>query len=369
MAVELGGKESTRDATLRSMSLAKVARRAALALALVALTATCLGCCAFSAESWRGPKSDHFDGERFFFPGAPEQQGIAGLWKWQTHREHGPWRDHVDAPPGPPPPRRVGAGDIRITFVNHATVLLQLDGLNVLTDPIWSERCSPVDFAGPRRVRPPGVRFEDLPPIDAILVSHNHYDHLDVPTLKRLRRAFPSARLFAGLGNAAYLAERGLRAEELDWWQSVPLGHGVTLTGVPAQHFSNRGLCDRDGTLFLGYALRGPSGLTYFAGDTGLGTHFAEIRRRLGAPRLAVLPIGAYKPTWFMSAIHLSPAQAVEAHEALGAATSVAIHFGTFDLGDDGQDEAPAELSKSILSRPAPPRFWLLGFGEGRAVP
>ena len=327
------------------------------------------GCCAFSGPWYQGPRSDHFDGETFFVEGV-QQQGAGGLLKWLGARQHGPWREYQDLPPGPRPPARLGLGELRVTFVNHATTLLQVDGLNVLTDPIWSDRASPVSWAGPRRVRPPGLRFEDLPPIDVVLVSHAHYDHLDLPTLLRIARAFPRARFYTGLGTAALLRERHLRnVRELDWWEEVKLG-AVTLAAVPAQHFSNRGLCDRDCTLFAGYVLRGPAGAVFFAGDTGYGPHFRAIGQRYGPLRLAILPIGAYKPEWFMGPILMSPARAVQAHDDLRAATSVAGPFGTFDLADDGQDEPPEALRLAVAAHTAPlPRFWVLGFGEGREVP
>ena len=329
------------------------------------------GCCVWSGPQYQGPKSDHFDGENFFVAGV-QQQGAGGLFKWLRARQHGPWRDFEDLPPWPRPPARVGLGELRVTFVNHATTLIQVDGLNVLTDPIWSERASPVSWAGPRRVRPPGLRFEDLPPIDVVLVSHSHYDHLDLPTLVRIARAFPRAHFYVGLGVAPLLAQQHIRnVRELDWWQELKLGV-VTLAAVPAQHFSNRGLCDRDYTLFAGYVLRGPAGAVFFAGDTGYGPHFRAIGQKYGPLRLAILPIGAYKPEWFMGPIHLSPAQAVQAHDDLRAQTSVAIHFGTFDLGDDGQDEPPLALARALAAQPvAHPaaRFWVLGFGEGRDVP
>ena len=341
--------------------------RAAVPILLGALGAA--GCCAFSGPRYQGPKSDHFDGEVFFVEGL-ELQGPGGLFKWLSARQHGPWSGYRDLPPGPPPPARVGLGELRVTFVNHATTLVQVDGLNVLTDPIWSERASPVSWAGPRRVRPPGLRFEDLPRIDVVLVSHAHYDHLDLPTLSRLARAFPRAHFYVGLGAGALLREQHIRnVRELDWWEELKLG-AVTLAAVPARHFSNRGLCDRDRTLFAGYVLRGPAGAVFFAGDTGYGPHFRAIAQRYGPLRLAILPIGAYKPEWFMGEIHMSPAQAVLAHEDLRARTSVAVHFGTFDLADDGEDEPPQALRLALAARPGPPaRFWVLGFGEGRDVP
>lgn len=338
-------------------------------LAVLSLGAI-VGCCVFSAPRYRGQASDHFDGERFRNHRPTEHGGFGDVLRWMWTREPGPWLDSTDALPGDPPPRRVGSGELRVTFVNHATVLVQMDGINILTDPIWSERCSPVSWAGPKRVRPPGIRFEDLPPIDVVLVSHNHYDHLDIRTLERLTHEH-HPRIFSGLGNGALLEAKGLRvAEDLDWWQNVDIASDVRLTAVPAQHFSSRGLCDRDRTLWVGFVVTGPAGSVYFAGDTGWGPHFEQIRERLGPPRLALLPIGAFRPEWFMSRVHISPDEAVRAHQVLGAGTSVAIHFGTFRLGDDGQDEAPARLEAVITTANTQrPRFWVLRFGEGRSVP
>jgi L-ascorbate metabolism protein UlaG (beta-lactamase superfamily) len=257
-----------------------------------------------------------------------------------------------------------------VTLVNHATLLVQQDGLNILTDPVWSDRVSPVGWAGPRRYRSAGLRFEDLPPIDAVVVSHNHYDHLDLPTLKRLH-AEHRPRFFVGLGNKALLEGEGIdRVEELDWWGDRELAPGVAVTSAPAQHFSARGLCDRDATLWTSWLVRGPSGMTYFAGDTGFGPHFQQVRERYGSPRAALLPIGAYLPRWFMRFVHISPDEAVEAHRVLGAGTSIAMHYGTFALADDGQFEAPRALRAALEnSNVQEDRFWLLEFGHGREVP
>jgi len=228
--------------TKRHTSLLFAGLSAATGAALVA------GGCSLSAPRWRGHVTDHFDGKRFRSV-EPLNHGFSDFLGWITHRERGTWRDFTDTPPGPRPPRRVDAGALRVTFVNHSTVLLQMDGLNLLTDPVWSPRVSPVSFAGPRRHRPPGLRFQDLPPIDAVLVSHNHYDHMDLPTLRRLSRAHAPA-VFVGLGNAAYLERRGVtRAQDLDWWKSASLAPGVTLTAVPARHFSSRGLRPRPNAL------------------------------------------------------------------------------------------------------------------------
>jgi L-ascorbate metabolism protein UlaG (beta-lactamase superfamily) len=348
-------------------------RRAVLtglgALLLLGTTVAGVVCHAFSAPVYRGPTSDHFNGESFH--NQEPRQSRMTFMQWQMNRERGPWTDWTDSPPGPPPPRRVERGSLRVTFINHATTLLQLDGVNVLTDPIWSERCSPVSFVGPKRVRPPGLRFEDLPPIDAVILSHNHYDHMDVPTLKRLAARFPNARFFAGLGNKAFLESKGISSvTELDWWQEVQLTPEVKLVSAPAHHFSNRGLDDQNGTLWTSYVLQGPSGVTYFAGDTGYGKHFRQVRERFGPVKLAVLPIGAFKPEAFMEVVHVSPKEAVQASVDLEAKVSVPMHYGTFNLGDDGQEEPVTELRKALEARPEPrPEFWVLGFGEGRDVP
>jgi L-ascorbate metabolism protein UlaG (beta-lactamase superfamily) len=289
------------------------------------------------------------------------------LLKWQASRERGPWLPAREVPPGPPPPPEVREGAMRVTFINHATTLIQLDGVNVLTDPIYSERCSPFDFVGPVRVRPPGIRFEDLPRIDAVVVSHNHYDHLDTPTLKRIAGRWPGVRFFVGLGNKAFLDRLGLdRVTELDWWEARTV-LGVTIRSVPNQHASGRGLFDADETLWTAWVLEGRAGRAYFAGDTGYGPHFAQTAARLGPMRLAVLPIGAFRPEWFMAPMHMSPVEAVRAARDLEAKLAVPMHFGTFPLADDGE----AEPVQALLAARADAGvdFEVLDFGEGRTVP
>ena len=300
-----------------------------------------------AAPPYHGPVTDHFDGKRFHNLQSGWQ--IEGSFlKWQMTKNPRPWPEWIDSPPGPRPQPRVDDGRIRVTWVNHATMLVQMDGVNILTDPIWSERCSPVSFAGPKRHRAPGIRFEDLPPIDAVLVSHNHYDHLDLPTLRRIR----SAKIVTPLGNAALMARHGVRgAIDLDWWQSARLSKQVTVTLVPSQHFCARALSDRDATLWGGFVISGPSGNAYFAGDTGWGGHFAQVREKFGNVRVAMLPIGAYQPRWFMKFAHISPAEAVDAHLALGARTSIAMHYGTFRLGDDGLEEPVRDLRAAVAAK------------------
>ena len=357
-----------------------VAARRALRLAVGAVIALLLpssatlsvGCGVLSGSTYRGPVSAHFDGKRFHNLRDVPHGGFGRFLKWRWTRHANPWspRSNLAVDSMFPMVARTAPGDLHVTFVNHATVLIQVDGLNILTDPIWSERASPVSFAGPKRTHPPGIRFEDLPPIDVVLISHSHYDHMDLPTLRRLEAAH-HPQVVVGLGNGAVLREAGLaRVTELDWWQSLQLGPGIQVTGVPSQHFSGRGLFDGDRTLWLGYVIEGPAGPTYFAGDTGAGPHFAQIRARFGRPRLAILPIGAYRPEWFMEAVHISPEQAVLADEILGAGTAMAMHFGTFALADDGQDEPAGELVRALARRGAHSvNFWVPRPGERRIVP
>src|SRR5437867_4847588 len=284
----------------------------------------------------------HFDGKRFFNPDAPQVPGFRDVIRWKLTSRPEPSPSFIpDVEPSQPPPR-VNGNALRVTLVNHSTVLLQQRGSNILTDPIWSERASPLSWIGPRRRRKPGVSFEDLPSIDAVLISHNHYDHLDLPTLRRLAARGDSTFIVPARGARLLRSENIGPAHEMDWGESLSLP-GFTIHCVPALHFSSRRLYDRNVTLWCGYVIECQERLVYFAGDTGFG-HFAQIRERFGSPRLALLPIGAYEPRWFMSPVHMAPDEAVRAHEILAAKTSIAIHHGTFQLTDEGIDTPKEQL-------------------------
>ena len=286
----------------------------------------------------------HFDGQRFYNPDGPQAAGFRDVLRWQlTSRPQRSPRFISDVEPSIPP-ASVEGGALRVTLVNHSTVLLQQPGFHVLTDPIWSERASPLSWIGPRRHRKPGVSWEHLPRIDAVLISHNHYDHLDLATLRRL----------AALGHSTFIVPAGVArlllsekigpTYELDWGESVSLQGGI-IRSVPALHFSSRTIRDRNATAWCGYVIECQNQCVYFAGDTAFGGHFARIREKFGPPRLALLPIGAYEPRWFMSRVHMAPDEAVRAHEILAARTSVAIHHGTFQLTDEAIDTPKKELT------------------------
>lgn len=301
--------------------------------------------------------------QKKFFNQVHQDMHWAQFWKWIFTRSPGPWRKENHNKPYPLPPERVTQGAL-FTFVNHATFLIQVDGLNLLTDPIWSERASPFSFIGPKRARLPGVAFNDLPPIDAVIISHNHYDHLDISTLKRLQ-ARDNPLLVAGLNHQKVFKKHGLeRYVELDWWQEHPLSGKVQLAAVPAQHFSGRTLSDRDQSLWMGVVIKSTSGHFFFAGDTGLGPHFEQIKERYAPIDVALIPIGAFIPQWFMGYVHLSPKDAVEAANILQAKKSIGMHFGTFKLADDGQDEPLEHLKEALAQCKKPPDFGVLDFGE-----
>lgn len=323
-----------------------------------------------SAPRYRGPVSDHFDGSKFLNRDPVERPGPIKAMSYFLTADLGPWRDWTENKAYPLPPARVDIGDLQVTFINHSTVLIQMDGFNILTDPIWSDRCSPSPWVGPKRKRAPGIRLEDLPEIDFILISHNHYDHMDISTLKKLYNDHHPL-IIAGLGNGVLLEGEGIsNVTEIDWDQEITLNETLTLHGLPARHFSNRGLFDQDVTLWLSFVIRGPAGAVYFAGDTGYGSHFEEARKKFGAFRLALLPIGAYLPRWFMKDVHLSPEEAVRAHRELNASTSVAIHFGTFQLAAESQEQQLQDLNETLdRVEGSRPEFWVLDFGEGREVP
>lgn len=294
-----------------------------------------------SAPTYKGEVTDHFDGDKFFNPEGARAKGFEALIKWGLSRKKGSWERNNDIPFGPKPAAQVDLG-ITATFVNHSTYLLQVNGLNILTDPVWSERCGPFGFLGPRRMRPPGIGFEDLPNIDIVLLTHNHYDHLDLSTVLKLKSKYDPV-FIVPLGVDLFLAKKGIKKiKSLDWWEAVSVG--IEIKAVPAQHFSSRGIFDRDKTLWCGYVLTALEKKIYYAGDSGYGLFFKEIGKKEGPFDLSMIPIGAFEPEWFMSPIHISPSEAVRVHKDVKSKQTLAMHFGTFALADEGQGAAEEQL-------------------------
>jgi L-ascorbate metabolism protein UlaG (beta-lactamase superfamily) len=326
----------------------------ALVLVGVVMTAIMLISFMISAPRYNGPRLPHFDGRRFINPAGVKAKGFPDVVKWMLSRKSVPWKPNPMATPGAKPAGLVNDG-IQITFVNHSTFLIQVDGLNILTDPVWSERTSPFSFAGPKRMRPPGIRFDDLPKIDVVLLSHNHYDHLDSRTVTALQDTF-HPMFIEPLGVGRFLEEFGIASFiDLDWWTGTEVAKKIYVEAVPAQHFSGRGLFDRDATLWCGYVIKTSHGNIYFAGDTGYNpSTFKEIGERF-PPRVSIIPIGAYRPEWFMAPIHCSPAGAVQIHKDVKSPLSIASHFGTFPLADDGDNEAVTELKAALQASGIPP--------------
>ncbi len=309
--------------------------------------------------------SDHWDGVRFFNPRVDTDKSRAEFRRWRRARSPAPWPARVENEPFPPPPAAVPAGEIAVTFIGQATFLVQVAGLAVITDPIFSARASPLSWIGPRRVRDPGVALDRLPRIDLVLLSHNHYDHMDLPSLGRIAKRW-SAPIVTGLGNGRYLARKGIAgAVELDWWEEFELRPGMRITYVPAQHWSKRGLFDRRHMLWGGHVIGAPGARVYFAGDTGYPGHFRDIRDRIGPPDVALLPIGAYEPRWFMGPQHMNPDEAVRAHLELAARVSIAMHFATFQLTDEAIDAPLHALAAAHAEHGVPAdAFRVPRFGE-----
>jgi N-acyl-phosphatidylethanolamine-hydrolysing phospholipase D len=307
----------------------------------------------------------------------PPQERPLGFFRWKLGlgphespalptEEVPPYRPQIATPDlnhiNGPDPRR-----IQVTWIGHSTFLVQVAGLNLLTDPIFSERASPVTFAGPRRYAPPGLSWGQLPRIDAVVISHNHYDHLDLATVTRLGNRI---RFFVPLGVAAWFREAGINnVVELDWGQQAEFGP-LTFHCVPAQHFSARGLRDRNAVLWCSWVLETPGGKVFFSCDTGYSPDARDIGEAFGPFRLSLLPIGGYQPRWFMGNMHVNPPEAVKMHRDLRSDQSLGMHWGTFKLTDEPMGEPPLYLARALKEAAvSAEEFQVLKIGETRVFP
>jgi len=330
-------------------------------------------CNTFSSPQYKGAESSHFDGKRFFNQEQnPEKSGsgsILSLFKWLFASNDRDWEWFCYSPPGNPPAKYIGNDSLRVTYIGHATSLIQFDNINVLTDPVWSNSVGPLNLLNPTRSRPPGINFEDLPKIDIVLISHNHYDHCDLATLEHLRDAC-NPLFLCPLGVKQLLENDGIsNVREMDWWDSITYKKSK-IYFVPSKHFSMRGLNDRDNNLWGGYVLETKDGPIYFAGDTGFGIHFKQIFERFGKMRLSLLPIGPVEPRWFMSRVHIDGSEAVEAHQILKSQISIGIHFGTFEQGADDMYEPVEILKQKLIEEKISPKvFRLLFLGKSLDIP
>jgi len=303
---------------------------------------------------YTGPISDHFDGKQFYHPGLPPtDKSFFDIFRWQLFGKHAKWP--ASLPPHNALKPEAQVVGLSVICIGHSSLLIQTAGINILIDPVWSDRVSPFKALGPSRRNPPAVAFADLPPIHAVLITHNHYDHMDIGTIAAIHTQHKPV-IISPLGNDTVIHKNAphIPVQTGDWWQSFPLSPTVRVTIVPAYHWSARRLGDRRQALWCGFVLDSPAGRIYCAGDTAYqdGKIFSEIRARCGAPVVAVLPIGAYAPRWFMSTQHTDPAEAVQIAVDLEAQQLLGVHWGTFPLTDEPWDEPPRLLDEAIIQAP-----------------
>src|ERR1700738_236608 len=304
---------------------------------------------------YKGPVSDHFNGTRFFDPRGAPPRSRRDLLRWFVDRHlrgtKSKWPAWAPSPYADRPPARVDGADWLISYVGHASWLIQTAGLNMLLDPVWSRRASPFRFVGPKRVNDPGIVFAELPPIDVVLVSHGHYDHLDLATLSRLSAVHrPRGGTPPGNDTKIRKHESAVAAEAYDWEDQVKIGEGVAVTLVATRHWSARNLSDRNMSLWASFVIEAPGGRIYFVADSGYGDgrHFRGACERHGPFRLAILPIGAYEPRWFMRDSHMNPAESVQAFIDCGAELALGHHYGTFQLTDEPIDAPLVALADAL---------------------
>ena len=313
------------------------------------------------------PTSDHYNSKKgtFFNPTLEKQsKSLSDILKWKFTTTAEDWPEFIPLTSKPNLKPPIKENEVNLSFINHSTFLLQLKGINILTDPVYSERVSPISFLGPKRVHDPGVPLKNLPPIQVVIISHNHYDHLDLETLKKLEEKFKPI-FIAPLGDETLLQNEGLtNIIALDWYQNYKV-HDTEIIFTPTQHWSRRGLLDTNKSLWGGYIIRKADKKIYFGGDAGYSKYYKEIFNRYGAMDLSLLPIGAYAPRWFMQDMHMDPEEAIWAHQDLKSRKSIGIHFGTFQLTNESREEPTQKLQIHLRSQKiSPDDFMVLEPGQ-----
>ncbi|MFK7890136.1 MAG: MBL fold metallo-hydrolase [Granulosicoccus sp.] len=313
-----------------------------------------------------------FDGKRFSYPDNTPQGSRWDVLRWALTRKPARWPKDLQNPVADPVVSEVSGENLRITFINHATVLIQCNSINVITDPVFSKRVSPVKFAGPARHRAAGLTVSQLPQIHAVLISHTHYDHLDTRSIATICER-DNPLIVAPLNNARAINKAtACHVAELSWWEQQTIGESIQVALVPARHWTSRMPGDENKALWGGFVLKFPGAPVYFAGDTGYGDgrHFTQAREQYGRFRCALLPIGAYQPRWFMKPQHMNPAEAVRAFRDLQATYALGIHHGTFQLTDEPYDAPLKDLEIALANQSVnPQQFRTLDNGRAWNIP
>lgn len=316
---------------------------------------------------YNGPISDHFDGNRFHNLQPGTENKFTDLIRWLITRKKKIWPKLIQLNKTPSLSSMVSGNKICATYINHATVLIQTNGLNIITDPVWSDRVSPIKWLGPKRAYPPPIRLEDMPKIDIILISHNHYDHLDLATVRQIYKMH-QPKIYTGLGVDSFLARHKIDAIGLDWWDNSIISDTLKITYVPSQHWSLRRFSDKNQTLWGGFVITSGPNHIYFSGDTGYyQKHFKDIGEKFPNIALSLLPIGAYKPEWFMGHNHMNPEGAVKAAIDLNSKLNLAIHYDTFNLADEDYNEALRDL-EAALKKHKKSKAWFRSIMPGEAI-
>ncbi len=323
-----------------------------------------------SIKYYDGPKTDHFNGKVFMNPYDKVKRPFSKFLKWQWDRNPAQWPDHIEVERYDVPPRTFEGG-IRISYIGHATVLLQVDGINIITDPVWSKRASLFQFIGPKRVIDPGVKFDDLPKIDLVLISHNHYDHMDKHTIEKLVTR-DNPKFIVPLGNDTIIKSFAskVNVEGLDWFGSSEY-ESLVINVVPAVHWSSRFVVDRNKALWSGFVIESSAGNIYFSGDTGFesGKIYDLVRDKFGDMKLSLIAVGAYEPRAFMKTAHNNPDDGMKVFNKLNSEYGVAVHHGVFQLSDEGIEEQLQDFSRALKENSVSPKaFRMLKVGESWIV-